>query len=147
MPRRLAAMLVALLVLVGPAAFARPALADDRVDLLIVLAADISRSVDERKFRLQREGYAAAIVDPRVVRAMVGGPMGRIALCFVEWAGDTDQQLVMDWTHIGNAEDAEAVARRIRMRRAPSWAAPRSAPPSTSAWPSSGAARISPIGA
>lgn len=114
MPRRLAAMFFALLMLVGPAVLARPALADDRVDLLIVLAADISRSVDERKFRLQREGYAAAIVDPRVVRAMVGGPMGRIALCFVEWAGDTDQQLVMDWTHIGNAEEAEAVARRIK---------------------------------
>ena len=114
MPRRLAAMFFALLMLVGPAVFARPASADDRVDLLIVLAADISRSVDERKFRLQREGYAAAIVDPRVVRAMVGGPMGRIALCFVEWAGDTDQMLVMDWTHIGNAEEAEAVARRIK---------------------------------
>lgn len=114
MPRRLVPMIVALLVLLGPGTFVRSALADDRVDLLLVLAADISRSVDDRKFRLQREGYAAAIVDPRVVRAMAGGPMGRIAICFMEWAGDTDQAMVMDWTSVGNADEAEAVARRIK---------------------------------
>ena len=117
MPRRLASMLVALLILLGPGVFARSALADDRVDLLLVLAADISRSVDDRKFRLQREGYAAAIVDPRVVRAMAGGPMGRIAICFVEWAGDTDQAVVMDWTSVGNAEEA-AVGRQAHQGRA-----------------------------
>jgi hypothetical protein len=114
MPRRLVPMIVALLVLLGPGTFVRSARADDRVDLLLVLAADISRSVDDRKFRLQREGYAAAIVDPRVVRAMAGGPMGRIAICFMEWAGDTDQAMVMDWTSVGNAEEAAAVAQRIK---------------------------------
>ena len=114
MPRRLASMLVALLLLLGPGVFARSALADDRVDVLLVLAADISRSVDDRKFRLQRDGYAAAIADPRVVRAMAGGPMGRIGLCFVEWAGDGDQTVVMDWTSVGTAEEAEAFARRVR---------------------------------
>jgi len=114
MPRRLVSMFVALLVLSGPGVLTQSALADDRVDLLLVLAADISRSVDDRKFRLQREGYAAAIVDPRVVRAMAGGPVGRIAVCFVEWAGDTDQAVVMDWTSVGNADEAEAVARRIK---------------------------------
>ena len=113
MPRRLVSMIVALLVLLGPGVFVRSALADDRVDVLLVLAADVSRSVDDRKFRLQREGYAAAIADPRVVRAMAGGPMGRIAICFVEWAGDTDQAMVMDWTSVGNAEEAAAVAKRI----------------------------------
>jgi hypothetical protein len=114
MPRRLVSMIVAVLVLLGPGVLARPALADDRVDLLLVLAADISRSVDDRKFRLQREGYAAAITDPRVVRAMAGGPMGRIAICFVEWAGDTDQAMVMDWTSVGNADEAQAIAKRIK---------------------------------
>ena len=113
MPRRLVSMFVALLVLLGPGVFVRSALADDRVDVLLVLAADVSRSVDDRKFRLQREGYAAAIADPRVVRAMAGGPMGRIAICFVEWAGDTDQAMVMDWTSVGTAEEASAVAKRI----------------------------------
>jgi hypothetical protein len=111
--RGLAAFLLALLILSGAGHLERSALADDRVDLLLVLAADVSRSVDDRKFRLQREGYAAALVDPRVVRAMAGGPTGRIAVCFVEWAGDTDQATVMDWTFIANAEDAESVAQRI----------------------------------
>lgn len=114
MSRWLAPVLAVLLVCFGPGGLGRVAHADDRVDLLIVLAADISRSVDERKFRLQREGYATALVDPRVLRAMAGGPAGRIALCFVEWASDTDQVLVMDWAHIGNSADAHAVAQRIR---------------------------------
>ena len=114
MPRRLVSTIVALLVLLGSGTFGRSALADDRVDLLLVLAADISRSVDDRKFRLQREGYAAAMTDPRVVRAMAGGPMGRIAICFMEWAGDTDQAVVMDWASVGNAEEAVVVAKRIK---------------------------------
>jgi hypothetical protein len=107
--------LVALLLAIGIGASARSALAEDgRADLLLVLAADISRSVDEQKFRLQREGYAAALVDPRVVRAMTAGPNGRIALCFIEWAGDGDQKIVVDWLPVGNMEEAQALAARIR---------------------------------
>jgi hypothetical protein len=106
-------------VLMALAAFAGvvplPALAeDDQVDLLLVLAADISRSVDEKKFRLQREGYAAAIADPRVVRAMTAGARGRIALCFMEWASDGEQILVVDWIAVGGAGDAESISKRIR---------------------------------
>jgi Protein of unknown function (DUF1194) len=114
MLRRLTFTVIALFVLAGSGALMRPASADDRVDVLLVLAADVSRSVDDRKFRLQREGYAAALVDPRVVRAMGGGPMGRIGICFVEWAGDTDQTVVMDWTSVGTPAEAEAFAKRVR---------------------------------
>jgi hypothetical protein len=114
MTRRLAAILGAVLMLATASSVARPAWADDAVDLLLVLAADISRSVDERKFRLQREGYAAAIVEARVVKAMTGGPIGRIALCFVEWAGENDQTIVVDWTFVAGDSDAQAVAKRIR---------------------------------
>jgi hypothetical protein len=92
----------------------RPAAADDQVDLLLVLAADVSRSVDERKFKLQREGYAAAMVDPRVVRAMTAGVKGRIALCFMEWASDSEQHVIIDWVTVGGEADAQAIARRIR---------------------------------
>ena len=84
------------------------------VDLLLVLAADVSRSVDDAKFKLQREGYAAALVDPRVVRAMTGGPKGRIALVFVEWASEWEQKVVIDWTVVAGARDAEAVSSRVR---------------------------------
>src|SRR4051794_11518803 len=104
MPRRAATVLTGLLCLVGlcflldHSSQSRRAHAEDgRVDLLLVLAADISRSVDERKFRLQRDGYAAAISDPRVVRAMTGGPHGRIALSFVEWAGELEQVVIVQW--------------------------------------------------
>ena len=60
--------------------------AAEPVDLLLVLAADVSRSVTEGKFRLQREGASAAISDPEVVKAITSGPNRRIAVCFVEWA-------------------------------------------------------------
>jgi hypothetical protein len=114
MTRRFAAILGAVLILAAASPVARPAQADDAVDLLLVLAADISRSVDERKFRLQREGYAAAMIETRVIRAMTGGPTGRIALCFVEWAGENDQTIVIDWTFVAGESDAQAVAKRIR---------------------------------
>jgi hypothetical protein len=83
-----------------------PARAADKVDLLLVLAADVSRSVDAPKFQLQREGYAAAISDPRVVDAIRSGPHGKIAICFVEWSGIGAQKVVIDWTVVKDAVTA-----------------------------------------
>jgi hypothetical protein len=115
MPRQIAVLCLALLLAVGIGPLSRPALADDeQADLLLVLAADVSRSVDERKFRLQREGYASAIVDPRVVRAMTTGATGRIALCFMEWASDGEQIIVIDWMPVASPADAQIVSNRIR---------------------------------
>ena len=90
-------------------ALATPSRAEESVDLLLVLASDVSRSVDTRKFQLQREGYAAALSNPRVIDAIRSGPHGRIAICFVEWSGVTSQKLVIDWTIVGDF----ASARRI----------------------------------
>src|SRR5262245_42503050 len=78
----------------------------ERTDLLLVLAADVSRSIDVAKFQLQREGYASAITNPQVLDAIRSGPAGRIAVCFVEWSGVASQRLVIDWTLIGDAEAA-----------------------------------------
>jgi len=115
MLKRITAVLLVLAVTAGLTSLGRPALADDeRVDLVLVLAADVSRSVDDRKFKLQRDGYSAAIVDPRVVRAMTAGPMGRIALCFLEWASEGEQTIIVDWATIGGDAEAEAISRRIR---------------------------------
>ena len=86
-----------------------PVRAAEPVDLLLVLASDVSRSVDTRKFQLQREGYAAALSNPKVIEAIRSGPHGRIAICFVEWSGVTSQKLVIDWTIVSDA----ASARRI----------------------------------
>jgi hypothetical protein len=83
--------------------------AAEQVDLLLVLASDVSRSVDTRKFELQRQGYAAALSNPRVVEAIRSGPHGRIAICFVEWSGATSQKLVIDWTIISDAASARKI--------------------------------------
>jgi hypothetical protein len=85
---------------------AAPARAAEQVDLLLVLAADVSRSVDQRKFQLQREGYAAAIADQRVLEAISSGRHRRIALCFVEWSGVSSQKLVVDWMVIDGPDAA-----------------------------------------
>ncbi len=95
-----------LLILAGVAAVPAAATAAEQVDLLLVLAADVSRSVDNAKFQLQREGYAAAVSDPRVLDAIRSGRNGRIGLTFVEWSGVGSQRVVIDWTTVGDAESA-----------------------------------------
>src|SRR5262245_5174946 len=114
MARDMTAIVVALAVAIGVWSSQPAAAEDGQVDLLLVLAVDISRSVDEKKFRLQREGYAAAIVDPRVVRAMQAGAFGRIAICYMEWASDQDQRVIVEWTRVGSEGEATEVAHRFR---------------------------------
>src|ERR1051325_7225469 len=82
----------------------------EQVDLLLVLAADVSRSIDEGEFNLQRKGYAQAMSDPRVLRAIAGGRPHAIPLTFVEWAGAPEQNVVVDWTVVRDEEAAGAVA-------------------------------------
>src|SRR5262245_23298198 len=94
---------VALLALAIAAPLAR---SGEPVDLLLVLAADVSRSVDQAKFQLQREGYAQAISDKRVLEAITSGRHRRIAICFVEWSGVSSQKLVIDWTVIDGPDAA-----------------------------------------
>jgi len=80
---------------------------------LLVLAADVSRSIDEGEFELQRKGYAAALSDPRVLAAVRGGTNGAIAVCFVEWSGAGEQLVVADWTVIRDGEDAGGLSAAI----------------------------------
>ena len=79
-------------------------------DLLLVLAADVSRSIDDGEFNLQRKGYAAAITDPRVLRAIAGGRNHAIAVTFIEWSGAADQNVVVEWSVVRDEEGAGAVA-------------------------------------
>jgi hypothetical protein len=85
----------------------------ETVDLLLVLAADVSRSIDDDEFNLQRKGYAAAITDPQVLRAITGGRHNAIAVTFVEWSGAGEQTVVVDWTVIRDEEAAAAIASTI----------------------------------
>ena len=100
-------MLRSWLVLLALVSTAPMVQAAEQVDLLLVLAADVSRSVDQPKFQLQRQGYAAAIADKRVLEAITAGRHRRIAVCFVEWSGVSSQRLVIDWTLIDGADAAQ----------------------------------------
>ena len=92
----------------GPAARAAEA-----VDLLLVFAADVSRSVDGDKFKLQREGYAAAFADLHVLDTIRSGRNGRIAVLFEEWSGFGNQKIVIDWTLIDGAKAAQSFGDRL----------------------------------
>ena len=80
------------------------------VDLTVVLAADVSRSVDDGEFELQRKGYAAALADPRVLTAIHASKSGAIGVCFIEWSGEDEQHIVLPWTEIRDEEDGGAAA-------------------------------------
>jgi hypothetical protein len=97
--------LPALLIAAAPSSRANQA-----VDVRIVLAADVSRSIDSDEFALQQHGYASAIADPRVIDAILAGRHGAIAVSFVEWAGLGEQQTIIDWKVIANGADARAFA-------------------------------------
>jgi hypothetical protein len=83
-----------------------PSRAAEPVDLLLVMAVDISRSIDAEEAQLQRQGYQLAMTDPAVVAAAAGGPRGAIAVAYVEWAASLYQRLVIPWTRIAGPDDA-----------------------------------------
>jgi len=87
--------------------------AAEEVDLLLVLSSDVSRSVDAPKFKLQRDGYAAAIVNPRVLQAIRSGAVGKIGVSFVEWSGVGAQKIVIDWTIIRDEATAKDFSAQI----------------------------------
>ena len=98
----------AIVLTFASALFAASPARTEPVDLLLVLAADVSRSVDSQKFQLQREGYAAALADPRVIDAIQSGRRGRIGVLFLEWSGFGNQKVVIDWTVVDGAKAAQA---------------------------------------
>ena len=83
-----------------------PVAATAPVDLLLVLAVDVSRSISENDAVLQRDGYRAGLQDPQVLAAIQGGPIGAIAVAYVEWAAYERQELLLPWTRIASAADA-----------------------------------------
>ena len=103
--QRRTALIASLAMLVA----GRAARAETEVDLQLVLAVDVSRSIDEVEAELQRHGYVEALTSPKVIDAIVSGEHRKIALCYVEWAGTHYQEIVIDWTVI----DSETAARRF----------------------------------
>ena len=87
--------------------------ANPTVDVELVLAVDVSYSMDMDELALQREGYAQAIVSKEFLQALKNGPHGRIAITYFEWAGQSDQKILMPWRMIDGPESADAVAAEI----------------------------------
>jgi hypothetical protein len=87
--------------------------AQTEVDLALVLAVDISYSMDVEEQALQREGFAEAFRSPQVHDAIRRGMLGRIAVSYVEWAGASDQTVIVPWTILDNPESIMAFAHRI----------------------------------
>jgi hypothetical protein len=84
--------------------------ADTAVDLELVLAVDISRSMDPEELQVQRDGYVKALSHPDIIAAITHGPHKRIALSYVEWAGPSMQYVAVDWRVIDGADAARAFA-------------------------------------
>ncbi len=83
------------------------------VDLELILAVDVSGSIDEEEAMLQRQGYIAAFRHPRVVGAIRRGSIGRIAVSYYEWAGFGHIKVINDWTLIEDKQSAQAFADKL----------------------------------
>jgi hypothetical protein len=87
--------------------------ADVEVDLALVIAVDISYSMDPEELALQRQGFADAFRSTVVHEAIRNGVLGRVAVIYMEWAGNWDQRVMVPWTVIENAESARAFADKV----------------------------------
>src|SRR5436309_4201158 len=83
------------------------------VDVELVLAVDVSYSMDMDELAIQREGYAQAIISKEFLQALKSGPHGKISVTYFEWAASTDQKIIIPWRVIEGPETADAVANEI----------------------------------
>ena len=96
-----------------------PARAREPVDLLLALVTDVSRSIDDTEFTLEKNGYQTAFTSGDVLAAIKAGPVGAIAVIYIEFASTYEVRTVLDWTVIRDEATASAFVERLR-------AAPRS---------------------
>ena len=106
------------LALAASASPTPPRLADARknaipVDVELVIAVDVSYSMDPDEQALQREGYILALTSKEFLQALRQGAHGKIAITYFEWAGQSDQKVIMPWRLIDGPESADAVAAEI----------------------------------
>jgi Protein of unknown function (DUF1194) len=105
-----------LAIVILTAAFAvaaRDARASDRVDVALVLVSDVSRSIDDREYAIEKQGYAAAFRDKRVLNAIFTGSTHSIAVSYVEFAGRDEVNQVVGWTVIRDEETGAAFSDQL----------------------------------
>jgi hypothetical protein len=105
--------LAALLMAAWLALAAGPAAADTEVDLALVLAVDVSRSMDTDEQELQREGFVEAFRSTPIHEAIARGTLGRIAVTYVEWSGEGQHNVVVPWTLVDGPDAASAFSNRL----------------------------------
>ncbi|MFN5570995.1 MAG: DUF1194 domain-containing protein [Bradyrhizobium sp.] len=86
---------------------------DASVDVELILAVDVSYSMDLDELAIQREGYAQALSSREFLQALKNGVHGRIAVTYFEWAASSDQKIIIPWRLIDGPESADAVAAEI----------------------------------
>lgn len=89
------------------------ATANNEVDVQIVLAVDVSRSMTDRELQIQRRGYAEALRSEAVAKAVESGLLGRVALIYMEWGEQYWQRTIVDWQIVENGADLAAFADQI----------------------------------
>ncbi len=120
-PRSRAVSLLLVVFAVAVLVSSAGAFAQEPVDLELVLAADGSGSIDDAELALQREGYARAVSDPRVLEALTGGIYGKSVIAYVEWGSPQSQHTIVDWTVIDGPESAAAFGKALREAPRQAW--------------------------
>jgi len=105
---RLFVLLFACCLAISPVAHAT-----DSVDLTLVLVSDVSRSIDDSEFKLEKDGYASAFTSKQVIDAIQGGTIGAIAVAYVEFASSFEVRTVLDWEMIRDQASAQAFADKL----------------------------------
>jgi hypothetical protein len=85
-----------------------------QVDLKLILATDVSRSINNQEARIQREGVAEAFANPEVIKAIQSGALGRIAVAMIDWSSPEFDRVVLDWTIVKDKASAMALSEKIR---------------------------------
>ena len=109
-PALLGALLAGLAILPAPAQPTGPV----KVDIKLVIATDVSLSINDEEAQLQREGIAEVFLDPDVVKAIKSGALGRIAVAMLDWSSPNYDRVVLDWTFVEDEASATALAEKVR---------------------------------
>jgi len=108
---RIRLLAACLAIAIAPGAAARAA---QSVDVALVLVTDVSRSIDDSEFNLEKQGYTSAFTSPQVLAAIHGGTTGAIAVAYIEFAGAFEVKTVIDFTVIRDAASARAFVDRLQ---------------------------------
>ena len=108
-PIKLAALCVALAMTPVRSVFAAQS-----VDVALVLVTDVSRSIDDSEFNLEKQGYSDAFTSPQLLAAIHGGTVGAIAVAYIEFAGASEVRTVIDWFVIRDEAGAKAFVDQLQ---------------------------------